>query len=82
MNYPHWKYPHPVRASFYIAEIGDWFSDNNLFVYSISRNGSPSPEFNGLFVLNFTTGEVQQILSDTSVFAIRAWLPVTATLEE
>ena len=79
---PALEVPHPVRASFYAVATGDWFSDNNLFIYSISRNGSPPSEFNGLFVLNFTTGEVQQILFDTVVFAIRAWLPVTTTLEE
>ena len=79
---PALKVPHPVRASFYTVATGDWFSDNNLFVYSISRNGSPPSKFNGLFVLNLTTGEVQHILSDTVVFAIRAWLPVTTTLEE
>ncbi|MFO7684181.1 MAG: hypothetical protein R6X34_29470 [Chloroflexota bacterium] len=73
---------HPVRASFYAVATGDWFSENNLFVYSISINGSPPPEFNGLYVLNFTTGEVQQILSYTSVFAVKTWLPVTTTIEE
>jgi hypothetical protein len=73
---------HPVRASFYAVATGDWFSENNFFVYSISINGSPPPEFNGLFVLNFTTGEVQQILSDNSVFAVKTWLPATTTVEE
>jgi hypothetical protein len=78
---PALKVPHPVRASFYTAETGDWFADNNLFIFSVSRNGSPSPEFNGLYVLNLTTGEVQQILSNTVVFAIRAWLPLSTNEE-
>jgi hypothetical protein len=79
---PALEVPHPVRASFYTVDIGDWFADNNLFVFSISRFGGPSPAFNGLYILNFTTGEVQQILSNTVVFAVNAWLPVTINVED
>lgn len=79
---PALEVPHPVRASFYTVEIGDWFEDNNLFAFSISRFGGPTPAFNGLYILNLTTGEVQQILSNTVVFAINAWLPVTINVED
>ncbi len=79
---PALEVPHPVRASFYTVDIGDWFADNNLFVFSISRYGGPSPAFNGLYILNLNTGEVQQILSNTVVFAINVWLPATTHIED
>ncbi len=54
-----------ISTNYYTPESGDWFADNNLFVFSISRGGSPTPAFNGLYVLNLTTGETEQILSNS-----------------
>lgn len=78
---PALEVPHPVRASFYTVDIGDWFEDNNLFAFSISRFGGPTPAFNGLYILNLTTGEVQQILSNYRAFALRSWLPLSTSEE-
>jgi hypothetical protein len=70
-----------ISTNYYAPVIGDWFGDNNLFAFSISRFGGPTPAFNGLYILNLTTGEVQQILSNYAVFAVRSWLPLS-TREE
>jgi hypothetical protein len=68
-----------ISTNYYAPESGDWFADNNLFVFTI-RGGPPS--FNGLYVLNLTTGETQQILSTYSVFTVRSWLPLATSVEE
>jgi hypothetical protein len=70
-----------ISTNYYAPEIGDWFGDNNLFTFSISRFGGGTPAFNGLYILNLTTGEVQQILSNYSVFAVRSWLPLSTSEE-
>ena len=70
-----------ISTNYYAPESGDWFAGNNLFVFTISRGGSPTPAFNGLYILSLTTGEVQQILSNYSVFALRSWLPLSTSEE-
>jgi hypothetical protein len=67
---------------YYGPATGDWYADDNFFIFSPSSTGSLPPGFNGLYVLNLITGEVQQILFDTSVFAVKTWLPATTTIEE
>ncbi|MCZ7665752.1 MAG: hypothetical protein M5U34_00230 [Chloroflexi bacterium] len=71
-----------ISTNYYAPVIGDWFEDNNLFAFSISRFSNPTPAFNGLYILNLTTGEVQQVLSNTVVFAINVWLPATTHIED
>ena len=44
-----------ISTNYYAPEIGDWFGDNNLFAFSISRFGDPTPAFNGLYILNLNT---------------------------
>ena len=69
-------------SDYYAPEFGDWFADNNLFAFSISWTGNPPPLFNGIYVLNLTTGELQQIVSNIRVGVIRPWLPVITNTEE
>jgi hypothetical protein len=71
-----------ISTNYYAPESGDWFADNNLFVFTISQGGGPTPAFNGLYILNLTTGETEQILSNYRVFTVRSWLPVTTSMEE
>lgn len=67
-----------VSTNYYAPESGDWFADNNLFVFTI-RGGPPA--FNGLYVINFTTEQTEQILSNYGIFTVHSWLPLSTNQE-